>query len=461
MKLTKLLLISGLVFQTSVSFAQQDDEQTIKSIYDTELSNGASYQNLHDLCKDIGARISGSPALDEAIVWGKNVLGSLALDTVYLQEVNVPHWFRSKKEKGFYYSDKGRIDLDISALGGSVSTGINAATLSANIVEVQSIEELATLGENNIKGKIVFFNRPMDPKLIDTFSAYGGCVDQRYAGASEASKYGAVASITRSMTLAHDHFAHTGSMSYKDGIEKIPAVAISTASADKLSRDCKNDPSIKVSIKLGCRTLNDKISHNVIGEIKGSEHPEKIITIGGHLDSWDLGEGAHDDGAGCVQAIEVLRLFKKLNIKPKYTIRAVLFTNEENGNRGGHGYADAALKNNETHFVALESDRGGFTPRGFSFDAGADRIKAAQQWKSLLEPYGLHVFEKGYGGVDIGPLKKVNENICLIGFVPDSQRYFDYHHSAADVFESVNQRELELGAASMASLIYLIDKYWE
>ena len=461
MKISNLLLISGFLMQHAISIAQTDDANTIKTIYETELSEGTSYSNLRNLCKDIGARISGSPQLDEAIQWGKKVLDDLALDTVYFQEVNVPHWYRSKKEKGFYYSDKGRIDLDVSALGGSVSTGVNASTLSGNIIEVKSIDELARLGENNIKGKIVFFNRPMDPKLIDTFNAYGGCVDQRYAGASEASKYGAIASITRSMTLAHDHFAHTGSMSYKDGIEKIPAVAISTASADLLSKDIKKDPTIKVSIKLGCRTLNDKISHNVIGEIKGSEFPDKIITIGGHLDSWDLGEGAHDDGAGCVQAIEVLRLFKKLNIKPKYTIRAVLFTNEENGNRGGLGYAANAAEKNETHMFALESDRGGFTPRGFSFDASDDRIKAAQKWKTLLEPYGLHVFEKGYGGVDIGPLKKVNENICLIGFVPDSQRYFDYHHSAADVFENVNKRELELGAASMASLIYLIDKYWE
>lgn len=461
MKLTKILCITGLLIQSTSSLAQTDDASTIKTIYETELSEGAAYANLRNLCKDIGARISGSPELDEAIQWGKEILDGLALDTVYLQEVNVPHWYRSKKEKGFYYSDKGRIDLDVSALGGSVSTGINASTLSGNIIEVKSIEELAQLGESKIKGKIVFFNRPMDPKLIDTFNAYGGCVDQRYAGASEASKYGAIASITRSMTLAHDHFPHTGSMSYKEGIEKIPAVAISTASADRLSKDYRNDPTIEVSLKLGCRSLNDKISHNVIGEIKGSEFPDKIITIGGHLDSWDLGEGAHDDGAGCVQAIEVLRLFKKLNIKPKYTIRAVLFTNEENGNRGGLTYASKAAENSENHFVALESDRGGFTPRGFSFDANENRIKAAQKWKTLLEPYGLHVFEKGYGGVDIGPLKKVNENISLIGFVPDSQRYFDYHHSAADVFENVNKRELELGAASMASLIYLIDKYWE
>jgi Zn-dependent M28 family amino/carboxypeptidase len=201
-------------------------------------------------------------------------------------------------------------------------------------------------------------------------------------------------------------------------------------------------------------------SYNVVAEVKGSEFPEEIIVVGGHLDSWDVGGGAHDDGSGCVQSMQVLELFKKLNYRPKRTLRIVMFMNEENGLSGGTTYAALAKANGENHLAALESDRGGFTPRGFSCTADesvfTDRFKALKAFSDVLEPYGLHI-NNGGGGADIGPLK--DQGTLLIGLVPDSQRYFDFHHTEADVIEAVNERELKMGAAAMASLVYMIDKY--
>jgi hypothetical protein len=337
--------------------------------------------------------------------------------------------------------------------------------LTAELIEVRGIEDLEKLGKEKIEGKIVFFNRPMERSLINTFSAYGACVDQRYAGASNAAKYGALAVMVRSMTTKTDHDPHTGSMGYKDDVKKIPALAISTYSADKLHNELSKDRRLKVEMRMNCETLEPIQTANVIAELRGSKEPESLIVIGGHLDSWDKGEGAHDDGAGIVHSIELLRLLKTTGLKPKHTIRVVLFMNEENGNFGGRTYAERAKDSSENHIIAMESDRGGFTPRGFSIDGSESQIAFIVQFRNLLEPYGLHFFEKGYAGVDIGPLKKsdnlVNPNLLMLGLYPDPQRYFDYHHSDEDVFETVNQRELELGAASMASMIYLLDKYWE
>jgi hypothetical protein len=353
------------------------------------------------------------------------------------------------------------VELELSALGGSVGTD---GKLTAEVIEVDGLDEVAALGKDKIQGKIVFYNRPMDPRPISTFDSYGGCVDQRYAGASIASQYGAVGVLVRSMTLLEDdHFPHTGSMGYKPDVTKIPAAALSTSSANTLSESIKFGEGAQVSLEMNCRTNPDVESFNVIAEIKGSQHPEKIIAVGGHLDSWDLGEGAHDDGAGIVHSIEVLRIMKTLNYQPKHTIRVVLFMNEENGNMGGKSYARYAKEANENHVAALESDRGGFSPRGFTIKGDSNQVKFIQSFKQLLEPYGLHYFEDGYAGVDISPLatadNMVNPKILMMGLVPDSQRYFDFHHTDDDIFENVNKRELELGCASLTAMIYLLDNH--
>jgi len=370
----------------------------------------------------------------------------------------VPKWVRGAKEYAFIESEPGKTTtVNICALGGSVATP--ALGIKANVVEIHNFEELQALGKEQIEGKIVFYNRPMQADLIQTFQAYGGCVNQRYLGAVEASKYGAVAVIVRSMNLRLDDLPHTGSMTYNDiPVEKrIPSAAISTNDAELLSTMLELDKHVKFYFKQNCKQLKDVQSYNVIGEITGSEFPNEYMVVGGHLDSWDLGDGSHDDGAGIVQSMEVLRLFKQLGIKPKRSIRVVLFMNEENGLRGGNKYAEDAKLKGENHVFALESDSGGFTPRGFSFDCSEANFNQVLTWQPLFKPYLIHYFEKGGSGADVGPLK--NDTNVLAGLRPDSQRYFDYHHASNDTFDAINKRELELGAATMASLMYLFDKY--
>ena len=449
-------LIFFLISFLSIN-AQAQDAKTIRTIYDLALTQSEAYENLRVLCKDIGHRLSGSEGADSAVVWGQRILGKLELDTIYLQEITVPHWERGRKEKAYFYNEKGKNMLDVCALGGSVSTGMNQF-IKGDVLEVKSLDEVNNLPDSLVKGKIIFYNRPMDPKKISTFSAYGSCVDQRYSGAIEAAKKGAIAVVVRSMNVRQDDFPHTGSMAYKEEVDSIPAFAISTNGADYLSENITKYDNLELNLKSFCKSYPDKISYNVIGEIKGSEFPDEYITVGGHLDSWDMGEGAHDDGAGVVQSIEVLHLLNLMNIKPKHSIRVVLFMNEENGNRGGKHYAERAAAKNEKHLMALESDRGGFSPRGFSVNGTEKQLNGIKKWVDLFEPYGIHEFKMGFAGVDINPLE--DGKICLIGLSPDSQRYFDHHHSDNDVFEEVNKRELVLGAASMTSLIYLIDKYW-
>jgi hypothetical protein len=325
------------------------------------------------------------------------------------------------------------------------------------VIAVNSLEKLDSLGRKAIENKIVFFNRPMEPRHIHTFEAYGGCVDQRWAGPSKAAKYGAVATLVRSMNLREDEFPHTGSMSYDSDYPKIPALALSTDDATWLTNKLAEVESIDVSLRANCVTMPDTISHNVVGELMGTQFPNEFIICGGHLDAWDNGEGAHDDGAGCMQSIEALRILKNIGYTPRHTLRAVMFMNEENGARGAKKYAEWADSLNEKHLFAIESDRGGFSPRGFAIDSeDSIMIRKISRFRTLLEPYGLHDFKRGGGGVDIGPLKK--QGTLCIGLVPDSQRYFDHHHAANDTFEHVNKRELELGAAAMAALIYLLDQ---
>ena len=461
----KIKLVALFLCLSQAVLAQKnhtkEDSLTVRSIFHQALLSGQSYSNLNYLCKVIGNRLTGSPQAEEALQWGEQKVLNYGPDRVYQQSVEATRWLRGDKE-WVAISEDVDLTLNACALGGSIGTD---GPVQAEVIEVNGMKDIERFGPGDFKGKIVFYNEPMDRAKINTFDAYGACASQRYYGAVEAAKYGAIAVLVRSLTTLTDIKAHTGSMSYKDGVNKIPAAAISTQDADVLHAYIEDFGSAKVTMNLNCYTANENAqTYNVIAEIKGSENPEQIIVFGAHIDSWDKGEGAHDDGAGVVQCMEVIRMFKELNIRPKNTIRMALYINEENGNKGGITYADMAQKSSENHIFALESDRGGFSPRGFSIDGSDDQIAKVAQWEELLEPYGLHFFKKGYGGVDIGPLKikefKVNPRIMLLGLYPDSQRYFDYHHSDDDVFENVNQRELELGGASLASMIYLLDKYW-
>lgn len=445
-------------FIISIHAYSQTDAEIIEKIYQTSLTNGKSYDWLNHLSNQIGSRLSGSLGAERAVTYTKEELEKLGLDKVWLQPVMVPRWVRGAKEYAYIETVPGKTNtVNICALGGSVATP--ALGIKANVVEVKSFDELSTLGKEAIMGKIVFFNRPMQADLINTFEAYGGCVNQRYRGAVEASKYGAVGVIVRSMNLRLDDLPHTGVMSYDDipAEKRIPAAAISTNDAEVLSTMLQLDKNINLYFKQNCKQLSDVQSYNVIGEILGSQFPNEYMIVGGHLDSWDLGDGSHDDGAGVVQSMEVLRLIKELKIKPKRSLRVVLFMDEEISGSGAEKYAAEVKQKNENHVFALESDAGGFSPRGFSFDCSDANFNQVLTWQPLFKPYLIHYFEKGETGVDVEYLK--NDKIVLAGLVPDSQRYFDYHHANNDTFDAINKRELELGAATMASLVFLFDKY--
>lgn len=477
-RLTFSLLIFSFCLHAA---AQLPDSLFIRRIFDEALVNGHSYQRLGELCKSIGHRLSGSVQAEKGVAWAVDMLRSYRFDTVFTQDVMVPCWERSATEELWLKSDvlgrqlrnknkpadylceafeelpikpAPRYRLQAVALGGSIGT---TGPLKGKLLVVNSKAELDSLGKaGSIRGAFVLFNRAFDERLINTFAAYGSCVGQRVKGASEAARYGAAAVLVRSMTNRCDLHAHTGVMLYDDTVPRIPAMAVASAIANLLEKLQQQDPGLELTMQLGCRTLPDKPSHNVIAATVGAVFPEKIIAFGGHFDSWDQGEGAHDDGAGCMHAFEALRILKALNYQPRHTLRCVFWMNEENGLRGAKEYARQAALKGEKHVAALESDRGGFTPRGF----GVDTLirNRLLPFRHLLEPYGIATLEPGGGGADIGPLKAVDPTIALLSFLPDPQRYFDVHHAETDVFENVNRRELELGAASVAVMVVLLDQ---
>ncbi len=456
-KVVVILFFGLLVGFNTVAQIPNEDAWMIRKIYDQALTEGSAYPWLHYLTKRIGNRISGSPQAAAAVEFSRQMLDTLGLDSVWLMPCTVPHWSRGNKAVAKVVGSKmGDLDLKCLALGGSVATPEGG--ILAQVVEVKSLEEVEKLGNAALSGKIVFFNRPMDPTQIHTFSAYGGAVDQRGSGASLAARYGAVGVLVRSMTTRLDDFPHTGGVIYKEDAPKIAALAISTNDAEKLSALLKQAP-VNVYLQANCKLLKEEKSYNVIGEIRGSTFPNEVIVVGGHLDSWDVGEGAHDDGAGCMQSMDVLHVLKSTGYKPKRTIRCVLFMNEENGLRGGTAYGEYVKNSPEKHIAAIESDAGGFSPRGFDCESNEaifnTSFKKVVEWLPLLEPYGLHI-RKGGSGADISPMRQ--HKVFLIGLRPDSQRYFDVHHTENDTFENVNKRELDLGTAAMTSLIYLLDK---
>lgn len=434
----------------------QNDSIMLRKIFTEALTNGVAYNSLRELSKDIGHRISGSPQAAKAVEWTKKKMIEAGADTVYLQEVMVPHWVRGKKETAFIIEANGnRFPVPICALGNSVATPANG--IAAQVIEVNSFEELKRLGKDSIKGKIVFFNYPFDESLINTFEAYSDAVGYRWAGPAEASRYGAIGTVCRSMTNAKDDFPHTGGMRYNDSLPAIPCCAISTNAADLLSRIVKANKQTGFTFTQECHFDDSVLSYNVIGEIRGSEFPDKYVIVSGHLDSWDLGEGAHDDGAGIVQSIEVLRIFKSANIRPKATVRAIAYMNEENGLRGGKEYLYNAQEKKEKHVAAIESDAGGFAPVGFGLEMTDEERAKIKKWAPLFLPYGIYSFSDHGGGADIGPLEAMD--VPRIGLHVESQRYFDYHHCANDTFDKVNKRELLLGAGAMASLAWLLATY--
>ena len=432
----------------------QTDSTWIRRVANEILSNGQAYNNLRVLTKTIGGRLAGSPQMYQAEDWGFKALQTAGSDNTWKQACMVPHWVRGGTDQAQALTAEGKRKLDVVALGNSIGTGKQG--LKSEVVMVQSFEELDAK-KDQVAGKIVFFNYPFNNTMVRTFEAYGDASKYRGQGPSRAAKYGAVGVIVRSMSHSTDNHPHTGATRYDSLYNKIPAVAIGLQDANWLAERIASSP-VQVSMKTLGTFLPDVEGHNVIGELKGTEFPNEIITVGGHLDSWDNCEGAHDDGAGCVQTIEILRAFKAIGYQPKRTIRFVLFANEENGLRGGNKYAEEAKTKGEKHIFAMESDAGGFTPRAFGFTMSDEQFQKVSTWRSLIAPYGCSEFAMGGGGADIGPLNRIFKT-PLSGLQPDSQRYFDYHHARNDTFEAVNKRELELGAVNMAALIWLVDRY--
>jgi carboxypeptidase Q len=461
MKLNLKLSFSSLAFLFSInmSLAQSDaDVIFVNELHKLALKEGKSYDWLKELCSKAGPRIAGSKEYEKAVEISLAQLKSITNVKTSIQDVQVDYWKRGSSEIVKLFSSNGEVIPLVSlSLGNSIST--DSFGITGEVIEVQNFTELEKLGDK-VKNKIVFFNRPMDPGSITTFSAYGGAVDQRVFGASKAAALGAIGVVVRSMTTEIDDFAHTGVMQYDPKYNKIPALAISTQSAELLSSEIKNKGAF-LYFKNHSEMIGKMNSPNVIGEILGSENPEKVILVGGHLDAWDVAQGAHDDGSGCVQSMDVLYLLQKMGYKPKNTIRCVLFSSEENGLHGGKAYAERAIKDKESHIFSLESDSGGFTPRGFTFDADTSVLKkyfknVNDHFLPILEGLGYKV-SIGGSGADIGPLKPLKG--LLAGLKPDSQRYFDFHHTKRDTIDAVHPRELKLGAAAMASLVYLIDKF--
>lgn len=455
----KIFLLSLAVSLAVDSFCQNTDSLFIRKIFDEGLMNGKAYATLDTFCMQCGKRNSGSAGAGRAVNFTLARLKRFGADSTWLVPCMVPHWIHedsSSKCTVLFSKIKMVQPLSFCALGNSVGTG--AGGISAHVIAVDSLGELKLIGEDRIKGNIIFFKRPFDARFLNTFFAYGNAVDQRVFGPAMASRYGAVAVLVRSMSTGLDDAPHTGVTVYNDSFPKIPAAALGVRSAALLLEDLKKDPNLSVRLEMNCRMLPDTNSNDAIGELRGTENPGEVIAFGGHLDAWETGNGAQDDGAGVMHSIEALRILKAIGYKPKHTIRAVLWMNEENGGRGALAYADWEKKSSEKLLAAFESDAGGFSPRGFYFDTNDTIFKQFLKFKPLLEEFEcgelLNIHESGS---DAEKLK--GQTKLLGGLDPDSQRYFDLHHSRNDVIENVNPRELELGACSIAALVYLVDKY--
>ncbi len=423
----------------------------VDRILAASLGSGQAYATLRDLCRTAPHRLSGSEGAEHAVQWAKEAMARAGLESVRLEPCTVPKWERGKVATlEVAAPEESRPTwLPVLALGGSVATP--STGIEAGVIEVAGFDDLAAKGES-ARGKIVFFDRPMDPKVLDPFEAYGGAVDQRGRGAIEAAKHGGVAAIVRSMSLAVDDVPHTGAMHYEDGAARVPAAAVSTAGAERLSALLRAKPDLRLRLRLDCADRGEAPSSNVVGEIRGGKLADEIVLVGAHLDGWDVGQGAHDDGSGCAEVLEAMRILRALDLRPARTVRAVLFMNEENGTRGARAYRETHRDEAARHVLAIETDRGGFAPRGFSTDAAGDALAALRAIAARLEPAGASTLRAGGGGADVSVLHQ--DGVPLMELLAEPSRYFDVHHSERDTLDAVHPRELELGAAVLAAMAF-------
>lgn len=450
MKLVPITVI--LLWFSFFSFGQEDDQKIIRDIFDNVLESDVAYENLRWLCDSAPGRLLGSENSYKAVDFMKSYFEDLGADTIFLQKFTTPAWIHHNTQVLFAEGCDETV-LDADALGPSPATPIEG--IASLVIEVQSLEELNQLGTEIISGKIVFFNRPFDQKKISPFRGYGAAVDQRSSGPALAAELGAIGALVRSVGSDQDDFTHTGSTRYKE--KKIPAVALSNNSADLLSAELQENPALEVEIFVDAEFKEQITTYNLIADIKGHEFPDEYIVVAGHIDTWFNSPGAHDDGAGCVQSADVLRIFKELKIKNRRSIRAIMYMDEELFQSGGNAYANYSKENHIKNFLALEADVGGFSPLGFNVHTSEELFQQIAAFQKLLKPYGIYFIDKGFSGVDITPLKELG--VPLMGYRTNPQRYMDLHHSANDTFDQVHIRELQLGSGNMAAIIYLIDQH--
>lgn len=452
-----LFLVSTAVAQSPTSAPAEFTrkyQQTADRIITEVMKSNQAYDKLTELCYDVGNRLSGSKHLEKAVEWAVATLKKDGQENVRAEPVTVPCWVRGRESAEMI--EPREMQLAMLGLGGSVATPPEGIT--AEVVAVKDREELEALGDA-VRGKIVLYNHAMPAYSPERGTSYGETVQYRSNGATWAAKNGAVAALVRSVTARSLRSPHTGGMHYADDITKIPTAAVSVEDAETIWRLCNRGVRVVVRLKMEARFEPDAQSANVVAELRGREKPDEVVVIGGHIDSWDVGQGAHDDGAGCVVAMEALRTLRRLDLRPRRTIRVVLFTNEENGLAGGKQYAKTHEAELANHVAAIESDSGGFAPVGYgvSLKDESKQPRAVEQLKeitALLTSIGATRATGDGGGADIGPMKPFD--VPMLSHDVDMATYFDYHHTHADTLDKVNRDELSQNVAAMAVTAYVL-----
>lgn len=425
-----------------------------KTIIDATMAKNDAWRKMEELCDGIGHRLSGSNDLGRALVWAVETMNMDGQENVHIESVMVPHWARGIESATMV--DPREVKLSMLGLGLSVGTPKDGIT--APVVVITNEDDLEKV-KDHIAGKIVLFNNPMPPYDMDAGSHYGTAVRFRGKGPSLVAKHGAVACLIRSVTARSLRTPHTGMTRYEEGVKKIPAAAISVEDAEMIARLTNAGKVVRVTLKMNAHQHEDVVSGNVIGELRGTTWPEQVVVIGGHIDSWDVGQGAHDDGGGCIAAMEAINVLRKLGMKPKRTIRVVLWTNEENGLAGAKQYVHDHEKELSSHVAAIETDSGTFAPQGFGVECEdtAKQAVAAKQLADILrtlEPLGMKKAEEGFSGADVGPMKSAG--VPLLGLMVEGSKYFDYHHTQADTLDKIDPKDLSQCVAAMAATAYIL-----
>ena len=436
-----ILIVAVMLSQSFGESIKSKYVETSLKIISKSLTDSTAYNRLGYMCDTFGPRLSGSKNHENAINWILKEMKNDGLDNVRGEKVAVPTWIRGKESVTLLSPFKK--ELSMLGLGGSIATPRGG--LKAEVIVVNDWDELESRS-NEVPGKIVLFNAP--------FTSYGETVAYRYSGASAAAKHGAVASLIRSIGPWSMNTPHTGVMAYNDDVQKTPHAALTMEDAMMLSRIHDRGNKIIVKLDMNARMVADRWSRNVLGEIKGSMYPDEVVVVGGHIDSWDVGQGAHDDGGACIASWEAIRLIKELGLKPKRTIRCVMWTNEENGGKGNKGYRDMHMDEMDKHVLAIESDGGVFSPKGFGFSGNDSARKIVEEIHALMKPIGANTISEGGRAADVAPLN--DEGVPVMSLKVDGSKYFWYHHTNADTFDKVDFNEFNRCIAAMAIMAYVV-----